>query len=52
MISKIEMPLKKLVANLFALLLLCLSQPVTAALTIEITEGVDSALPIAVPQRG
>ena len=48
MTSKLEMPLKKLAAKLFPLLLLCLSQPVTAALTIEITEGVDSALPIAV----
>ena len=48
MTCKLEIPLKKLVPHLFAALLLCLSLPATAALTIEITEGVEGALPIAV----
>ena len=42
------MPLKKLVSYLFAVLLAGMMQNVHAALTIEITQGVDGALPIAV----
>jgi TolB protein len=42
------MPLKKLVPYLFAALLAGMVPNVHAALTIEITQGVDSALPIAV----
>jgi TolB protein len=42
------MPIKKLAPYLFAVLLFGLLQPAHAALTIEITEGVDGALPIAV----
>jgi len=42
------MPLNKLVPILFAALLASLTQNAHAVLTIEITQGVDSALPIAV----
>jgi TolB protein len=42
------MPLKKLVSYLFAALLVGWINNVHAALTIEITQGVDGALPIAV----
>jgi len=42
------MPLKKLVPYLFAALLAGMVQNLHAALTIEITQGVDGALPIAV----
>ena len=42
------MSLKKLAPYLIAVLLIGLLQPARAALTIEITEGVDGALPIAV----
>lgn len=40
--------MKKLAHHLFAMLLLCQLQPAAAALTIEITGGVEGALPIAV----
>jgi TolB protein len=42
------MPLNKLIPILFAVLLASLTQNAHAVLTIEITQGVDSALPIAV----
>jgi TolB protein len=42
------MPLKKLTSYIIAVLLAGILQNVHAALTIEITQGIDSALPIAV----
>jgi TolB protein len=42
------MPIKRRFPYLLAVLLLCLSLPASAALTIEITGGVEGALPIAV----